>query len=409
MPEVKRKIINDPVYGFITIDHPLIFDIIRHPYYQRLRRISQMALAYLVYPGATHTRLSHSLGAYHLMRMALQELRSKGADITEEEDAAARAAILLHDIGHGPFSHTLENTLVEGVPHEEISIMIMKKMDQELNGKLQTAMRIFQGDYPKKFLHQLVSSQLDVDRMDYLNRDSFYTGVHEGVIGYDRIIKMMIVHHGELMIEEKGIHSIEKFVIARRLMYWQVYLHKTVLSAENMLIKILTRAKELAQEGETLFASPALAFFMQQKMNKNTLTAHPEFLERFFRLDDSDILSAIKVWSSHSDRVLSTLCRWLINRHLFKIKLGNNPFESSEIESGKMDICQKLKITPEESSYFIFTGTASNRAYDLTDEQINILFKNGEIRDISSVDNALINKSISIPVKKFYFCCPKEL
>lgn len=408
MAENKRKIINDPVYGFITIDHPLIFDIIQHPYYQRLRRISQMALACLVYPGAMHTRLSHSLGAYHLMRLALQELRNKGAEVTEEEDVAARMAILLHDIGHGPYSHTLENTMVEGVLHEDISSMIMERMNMEMNGNLETAIRIFRGDYPKKFLHQLVSSQLDVDRMDYLNRDSFYTGVHEGVIGYDRIIKMMIVHNDELMIEEKGIHSIEKFIIARRLMYWQVYLHKTVLSAENMLIKILTRAKELALQGEALFSSPALAFFMRQKINGTIFASHPEYLTHFCQLDDFDIMSAIKVWANHRDHVLSTLCRWLTDRQLFKIKLGNNRFETTKLEEMRKLLNKKSGFTGTELDYFIFTGIAVNRTYNTTDDNINILFKDGEVKDIASVDNALINNSISIPVKKFYFCYPKE-
>lgn len=407
MTESKRKIINDPVYGFITIDHPLIYDIIQHPYYQRLRRISQMALACLVYPGAMHTRLSHSLGAYHLMGLALQELQNKGAKVTEEESVAARIAILLHDIGHGPYSHTLENTIVEDVIHEDISALIMEKMNEEMDGDLDLAIRIFRGDYPKKFLHQLVSSQLDVDRMDYLNRDSFYTGVHEGVIGYDRIIKMMIVYNDELMVEEKGIHSIEKFIIARRLMYWQVYLHKTVLCAENMLIKIFTRAKELALHGEKLFASPALAFFMQQKTNGIIFAANPAYLAHFCQLDDFDILSAIKVWANHRDSVLSTLCRWLIERRLLKIKLSNNRFETMKLEEMREALSKKSGLTGTALDYFIFTGTAVNRTYNVTDDNINILFKNGEIKDIASVDNALINKSISIPIKKFYFCYPR--
>ena len=407
MTESKRKIINDPVYGFITIDHPLIYDVIQHPFYQRLRRISQMALACLVYPGAMHTRLSHSLGAYHLMGLALQELRNKGAEVTEEESVAARIAILLHDIGHGPYSHTLENTIVEDVIHEDISALIMEKMNEEMDGDLDLAIRIFRGDHPKKFLHQLVSSQLDVDRMDYLNRDSFYTGVHEGVIGYDRIIKMMVVHKDELMVEEKGIHSIEKFIIARRLMYWQVYLHKTVLCAENMLIKIFTRAKELTLHGEKLFASPALAFFMQQKTNGIIFAANPEYLAHFCQLDDFDILSAIKVWANHRDSVLSTLCRWLIERKLLKIKLSNSRFETMKLEEMREALSKKSGLTGTALDYFIFTGTAVNRTYNVTDDNINILFKNGEIKDIASVDNALINKSVSIPIKKFYFCYPR--
>jgi HD superfamily phosphohydrolase len=404
----KRKIINDPVYGFITIDHPLIFDVIQHPYYQRLRRILQMALAHLVYPGAMHTRLLHSLGAYHLMRLALQELRNKGVPITEEEDVASRIAILLHDIGHGPYSHTLENTIVEGVVHEDISALIMQQMNDEFQGKLDLAIRIFKGDYPKKFLHQLVSSQLDVDRMDYLNRDSFYTGVYEGVIGYDRIIKMMTVHNGELMVEEKGIHSIEKFIIARRLMYWQVYLHKTVLSAETMLVKILTRAKELSLQGEKLFATPALAFFMQQKINRATFVRQPEYLEHFCRLDDYDIMAAIKVWADHPDKVLSSLCRWLVNRRLFKIKLSTDRFSKNELQKRRNLVIEKMQLSENEATYFVFTGVATNRTYDFTNEKINILFKSGEVKDISSVENALISNTVSVPIKKFYICYPKE-
>lgn len=403
----KRKIINDPVYGFITIDHPLIFDIIQHPYYQRLRRILQMGLAHLVYPGAMHTRLLHSLGAYHLMRLALQELRDKGVEITPEEDVAARAAILLHDIGHGPFSHTLENTLAEGVIHEDISELIMEKMNRELGGRLDLAIRIFQGQYPKMFLHQLVSSQLDVDRMDYLNRDSFYTGVYEGVIGYDRIIKMLTVHEGQLMVEEKGIHSIEKFIIARRLMYWQVYLHKTVLSAENMLVKILARAKSLSLAGEKLFSSPALAFFMQQKINRAIFVSGPEYLEQFCRLDDFDIMAAIKVWGDHPDKVLGTLCRWIVDRRLFKIKLSTSRFSDGELAQYQREASRALGLNEEETAYFVFSGMAANRTYNITDEKINILFKTGEVKDISSVENALISSTVSIPIKKFYICCPK--
>lgn len=408
MAESKRKIINDPVYGFITIDHPLIFDIISHPYYQRLRRIAQMALAQLVYPGAVHTRLSHSLGAYHLMRLALQELGNKGVSITVEEDIAARIAILLHDIGHGPYSHALESTIVGGVSHEDISALIMQKLNVEFEGKLDLAIRIFKGDYPKKFLHQLVSSQLDVDRMDYLNRDSFYTGVYEGVIGYDRIIKMMTVHDGELMIEEKGIHSIEKFVIARRLMYWQVYLHKAVLSSENMLVKILGRARELSLNGEKLFASPSLAFFMQQKIHPVSFVHHPEFLDQFCRLDDFDILSAIKVWASHPDKILSLLCRWLINRKLLKVELSTSSFNKEYVKNIQERTAAKLKLSTKEMEYLVFTGTAVNRTYDINDEKINILFKNGEVKDISSVENALIGNTLSVPVKKIYICYPKN-
>lgn len=407
MPGNTRKIINDPVYGFITIDQPDIFALLQHPHYQRLRRISQMGLACLVYPGATHTRLLHSLGAYHLMRLALQELENKGIAITDEEKKAACMAILLHDIGHGPYSHTLENSIVEDITHENISALIMEKINREKHGSLDMAKEIFQGTYHKKFLHQLVSSQLDVDRMDYLNRDSFYTGVYEGVIGYDRIIKMMTVYKGELMIEEKGIHSIEKFIIARRLMYWQVYLHKTVLSAENMLIKILTRAKMLAMSGEKIFASPALAFFLQQKISRDVFIENQEYLEQFCKLDDYDIMSAIKVWADHRDKVLSMLCTWITRRNLLKIKLSTSRFEDTEIAQRQKAAQQKFSLTKEETTYFVFSGMAENRTYNFTNEKINILFKNGEIKDISSIENALISDSVSIPIKKFYICYPK--
>lgn len=398
---------NDPVYGFITIDHPLVFDIIQHPFYQRLRRIHQMAFAFLVYPGAMHSRFHHSLGAYHLMCLALLELKNKGVAITSTEETAAKIAILLHDIGHGPFSHALENTIVEGISHEELSRLLIETLNKEFGGQLTPVIDIFNDEYPRKFLHQLVSSQLDVDRMDYLNRDSFYTGVHEGVIGYDRIIKMLTVKDGELMVESKGIHSIEKFIIARRLMYWQVYLHKTVLSAENMLVKILTRAKELALAGEQLFASPALSFFMYKKVTKDDFRLHLDYLQQFCLLDDYDILGAIKVWASHSDKVLSTLCQWLINRHLFTVELATRPFDSDKVALLKEKSRVELQISEKEASYFVFTDTASNSAYNINDEKINVLFKDGTVKDISSVDNALINNTLAIPIKKFYICYPK--
>lgn len=408
MPIPNRKIINDPVYGFISIDHPLLFRVIEHPYYQRLRRISQMALAQLVYPGAVHTRLLHSLGAYHLMTLALEELQNKGISITEEEILGAKLAILLHDIGHGPYSHALESTLVENISHEEISMHIMETLNKDLDGQLDMAISIFKGEYSKKFLHQLVSSQLDVDRMDYLNRDSFYTGVYEGVIGYDRIIKMVTVHKDELMVEEKAIHSIEKFIIARRLMYWQVYLHKTVLCAENMLVKILTRAKELAQSGVSLPASHPLTYFLYNRVDKSTLNEDPEFLHKFCQLDDYDIFSAIKSWSEYPDTILQTLCNWLINRKLLKIELRSQPFEAERIQKLSERLSESMNLTYREAEYFVFTDMASNRTYNINDEKINILFKSGEVKDISSVENALISHTLSTPIKKFYICYPKQ-
>lgn len=407
MTDRKRKIVNDPVHGFITIDHPLIFSIISHPCYQRLRRIHQMALAHLVYPGAMHTRFHHSMGAFHLMSCALTELKSKGVDITEEEEVAAKMAILLHDIGHGPYSHALEHTLVEGVSHEEISQLLMQRLNREMNGALDLTLEIFNDRYAKKFLHQLVSSQLDVDRMDYLSRDSFYTGVSEGVISYDRIIKMLTVHNGELMVEEKGINSIEKFIVARRLMYWQVYLHKTVLSAENMLVQILHRAKTLAINGEELFCSPALRYFLYNKIGRVEFERDEECLTQFCLLDDYDIMGAIKVWSQHPDKVLSLLCKWLVSRELFKVTLSNEPFEGSQVTNLKEKVKQRWELTDEEAEYLVFTDTASLKAYDSIDEKINILFKDGTVRDISSVDNALVSHTLARPIKKFYICHPK--
>jgi HD superfamily phosphohydrolase len=396
-----RKIINDPVYGFITIDDPLIFEIISHPYYQRLRRIKQMALAYLVYPGAVHTRLHHALGAYHLMSLALAELRSKGVEITEKEEQAARIAILLHDVGHGPFSHALEHVLIEDIHHEELSLLIMKKLNEEFDGALRMAIDIFTNHYPKKFLHQLVSGQLDVDRMDYLTRDSFFTGVSEGVIGYDRIIKMLVVHNGELMVEEKAIYSIEKFLVARRLMYWQVYLHKTVLSAEMMLVKILERVKELSQRGdETVMTNGPLTLFLSGRVSPDMV----ENLELFTSLDDTDVVASLKAWCSHPDKVLSFLCNAVLNRKLFKVKLQADPISPEMLQEKKMLSAEKAGINIDESAYLAFTGEAVNRLYDPYDEHINILFKDGSVRNISQVDNALIHENLSRPVKKFYIC-----
>jgi len=396
-----RKIINDPVYGFITIDDPLILSIIAHPYYQRLRRIHQMAFAHLVYPGAVHSRLHHSLGAYHLMSCAINELKNKGTIITPEEELGARIAILLHDIGHGPYSHALENELIHGVHHEAISLLIMKKMNEEYNGQLQTAIDIFTDSYPKHFLHQLISGQLDVDRMDYLSRDSFFTGVSEGVISYDRILKMLVVKNDELMIEEKGIYSIEKFLVARRLMYWQVYLHKAVMSAEMLLVKIIRRAKDLIKKGmPTIAATEALNFFLNNP-DQRSIEKH---LDLFCNMDDYDVMCTIKNWSTHPDKILSTLSRCLVDRKLFKIKLQAEPFDEKTIKEKKCKVIEYLGISEEESGYFVFTGEAINTTYDPTDERINILFKDGAIKDISKIDNALIHQQLSGPVKKYYIC-----
>jgi len=396
-----RKIINDPVYGFITIDHPLILSIIAHPYYQRLRRIHQMAFAHLVYPGAVHSRLHHSLGAYHLMSCALMELKNKGTTITPEEELGAKVAILLHDIGHGPYSHALENELISHVNHEEISLLIMQIMNEEYSGQLQTAIDIFRNNYPKHFLHQLVSGQLDVDRMDYLSRDSFFTGVTEGVISYDRILKMLVVKNDELMIEEKGIYSIEKFLVARRLMYWQVYLHKTVMAAEMLLVKIIRRAKYLLKKNvSTAAATEALNFFLTNPDHQSI----KDHLDLFCNLDDYDVMCTIKNWSNHPDKILSTLSRCLVDRKLFKIKIQAETFDEKSIREKKCEVIERLQITEEEAAYFVFTGEATNTTYDLRDERINILFKDEVVKDISKIDNALIHQQLAGPVKKYYIC-----
>jgi len=397
-----RKIINDPVFGFITIDNALIFNIISHPCYQRLRRINQMAFAHLVYPGAVHSRLHHSLGAYHLMNSALHELKNKGIEISVEEEEAAKIAILLHDIGHGPYSHALENVLIKGVDHETLSLLLMRDLNNEMNGQLEIAINIFTNNYHKPFLHQLVSGQLDVDRMDYLTRDSFFTGVSEGSIGYDRILKMLTVYEGNLMIEEKGIYTTEKFLVSRRLMYWQVYLHKTVLSAEKMLIKIIERAKDLlTMKVEVPAASLTLDFFLQMSQTSEPIGKH---LDKFCLLDDYDVLATIKNWMFHPDKILSLLCRSLVNRQLFKVKLQTIPFERAWVTDIQNAICNRLTITEEEAGYFLFEGQAQNTTYDPSDERINILFRDGTVKDISQVDNALIHHNLANPVKKFYIC-----
>lgn len=357
-----------------------------------------MAFAHLVYPGAMHSRLHHSLGAYHLMCNAVAELKAKGVAIDKEEELGVKMAILLHDIGHGPYSHALENVLIRGVHHEQLSLAIMHALNKEFDGQLETAIRIFTNEYPKAYLHSLVSGQLDMDRMDYLTRDSFFTGVSEGVIGYDRILKMLTVHEGKLMVEEKAIYSIEKFLVSRRLMYWQVYLHKTVLSAEKMLVRILERARELVRAGEALSSfSPVLDRFLGQE-------AVEIDLDQFCLLDDFDVMSAVKRWMFHSDRVLAILSRGLINRRLLKVKFQATPYDAHYVEELRSDISRMLAVGAAEARYFVFTGEAVNTTYDPADEKINILFKNGSVRDISQVDNAVIHQTLSSPVKKFYLC-----
>lgn len=402
----KNKIINDPIYGFITLERGIIFDLIEHPYFQRLRRITQLGLSYLVYPGAYHTRFHHALGCMFLMKKAIQQIRNKGHEITEKEAEALKIAILLHDIGHGPFSHALENSIVNNISHEHLSSLFMNKLNEEFNGKLDLAIKIFNNKHPKKFLHQLVSSQLDMDRLDYLKRDSFFTGVTEGNIGTERIINMLDVVKDKLVIEEKGIYSIEKFLIARRLMYWQVYLHKTVLSAENTLIKILKRAKNLIQKGEPLSSSKSLGLFLKKNYNLNDFTKNQELLEVFSNLDDHDIYSCIKDWQCHSDIILSYLCKSILNRKPLKIKIQNTIFSEQIVEKIKQETKNKLKINEEEVQYMVFTEKVSNNAYQYSKDRLNILMKNGDIKDISDASDQFNIEALNKTVNKYFLCYP---
>ncbi len=405
-PNNKKKLINDPVYGFITIPDELIFDIIQHPYFQRLRRISQLGLTNLVYPGALHTRFHHVLGAMHLMNLAINTIRRKGHEITPEEEQAVLLAILLHDIGHGPFSHSLEYDIVKGVTHEQISGFFIQELSKKLDGKLDLTLLIFNNKHPKKFLHQLVSSQLDMDRLDYLNRDSFYTGVSEGIIGSDRLIEMLNVKDGNLVLEEKGIYSAEKFIVARRIMYWQVYLHKTVTAAEQMLIHIMKRAKEISSRGMVLFASPSLSYFLQNDIQLDDFKNRTETLVHFSKLDDYDILSAIKVWQESDDKVLSFLCKRLINRELFKIEIAKESFSEERIQQEKDIAKQKFEFNDEELEYIIFHRKQTNNAYNKKKEKINILLKNGEIIDIAKASDNLNINALAQPVDKYCLCYP---
>ncbi|MFN8323327.1 MAG: HD domain-containing protein [Chitinophagales bacterium] len=405
----KRKIFNDPVHGFITIPHELVFDVIEHPYFQRLRRIKQLGLSEYVYPGAIHTRFHHALGAFHLMRKALSMLKIKGIKITEEEELAAEIAILLHDIGHGPFSHTLEKCLIADVHHEDISKIYMKKLNEHFKGKLNLAIQIFEGTYRKKFLHQLVSSQLDVDRLDYLARDSFFTGVNEGAISYERMIEMMNVKNDEIVIEEKGIYSIESFIIARRLMYWQVYLHKTVLCVEQMMVKAIERAKELITAGEKLDASPALAFFLNQKIRLKDFEKDPKVLHHYSQLDDVDIFSAFKYWQHHPDKVLRMLCEAILERKLFKIEISNKAFPYKKIKDLNERAMKKYKLNEEEAGYLVFSDSTSNYAYNPTEDKINVLVNKTEVVDIAQASDQLNISVLSVPVTKYYVFYPKSL
>jgi HD superfamily phosphohydrolase len=401
-----KKIFNDPVYGFITIPYDILLTVIDHPYFQRLRRIKQLGLSHLVYPGALHTRFHHAMGCTHLMQQAIDTLRSNGHEITEDEAKGVLLAILLHDIGHGPFSHGLEHSIVQHMNHEKISLILMDALNEELNGELNTAIAIFKNEYPKKFLHQLVSSQLDMDRLDYLKRDSFYSGVSEGVVSNQRIIKMLNIVNDELVIEEKGIYSIEKFIVARRLMYWQVYLHKTVISAEFLLVRILERAKYLASQDEVLFATPAFDLFLFNEIGEEEFK-NPEVMEAFAQLDDFDIMTSVKVWCNHSDVVLSTLSEMLVNRDLLKVKLQKEPFSEEAIEDLKKKVSADFGISMEEANYFVFTNWIENNAYNPASDKINIRYKDGSVKDITEASDNLNIQALAQPVRKYYLCYPK--
>ena len=400
----KRKIINDPVHGFITIYNELIFDLMEHPFFQRLRRIKQLGMSHLVYPGANHTRFHHAIGAMHLMQKAISELLKKGIEISEEEKEGVVIAILLHDIGHGPFSHTLEHSLLKNVHHEEVSLLFMKRLDKEFEGRLGLAIEIFTDKYPKKFLHQLVSSQLDMDRLDYLQRDSYFTGVSEGVVGSERIIKMLHVVNNELVIIEKGIYSIENFISARRIMYWQVYMHKTVVSSEYMLRCTLKRAKVLFEAGEDLFATPSLKLFLSQDFIMEDFVNNDNLLNHFSQIDDSDIISAIKVWQNSNDKILKLLSTNLIQRKLYKTIISKDPFSDEKIKSETQKIRRELGISEIDLKYFFTTDKLINSAYNKQFKQIKIVNRKGEVIDLTKASDNFNISALSSPVEKYYLC-----
>ncbi len=409
-----KKILNDPIYGFITVPHPVVLRLIDHPWFQRLRYIRHLGLSHLVFPGALHTRFPHALGAMHLMGQAIGTLRGKGHAISEEEALGAHIAILLHDVGHGPFSHTLEHSLVDGIGHEAISALVMDELNAEMGGALAIGLAIFRYEYPHHFLHQLVSGQLDVDRMDYLNRDSFYTGVSEGVIGGDRIIKMLEVVNdptapalrSKLVVEEKGIYSIEKFLVARRLMYWQVYLHKTVVAAECMLQEALRRARHLASTGTVVFGSPALQRFLRTPHAREAFH-DPAVLHDFLKLDDHDIMGAVKVWADHPDKVLGTVCKDLVGRHTYRIRLQDKPWDADRITRIKEAVARRTGVSLEECSHFVLTDRVVNNAYDPSQNRIELLYKDGSLRDIADASDNLGIQALSRPVEKWYLALPR--
>ena len=403
----KKKIINDPIYGFISIPDEFIFDVIEHPYLQRLRRISQLGLSHLVYPGAVHTRFQHVIGAMHLMGKAIAVLRKKGHTISDEEKRAVLLAILLHDIGHGPFSHALEYDIVKSVTHENISAYFIERLEKYFGSDLMLALTIFEDNYHKPFLHQLVSSQLDMDRLDYLNRDSFFSGVSEGIIGSDRLIEMLAVHDGNLVLEEKGIYSVEKFIVARRLMYWQVYLHKTVVAAEYMLVYALRRAKSLARIGTPVFSSPALSFFLEKDVLKADFEQNEEVLEKFAALDDYDILQSLKVWSTNADPTLRFLSTSIVDRNLFKIEISKTPFTKNDISEVKSRLSLDQRFKDQDLSYLVFSDKLTNKAYNQEFQNINVLLKSGEIIDLSQASDNLNISALARPVEKYFLCYPR--
>jgi HD superfamily phosphohydrolase len=406
----KRKIINDPVHGFIIVPTDFIFDLLEHPYLQRLRRIKQLGLTSFVYPGATHTRFQHALGAVHLMGLAIDNIRQKGTSITDEEAEAAAAAILLHDIGHGPFSHALEESIIADLTHEDLSLLLMNDLNKEFDGKLAMALDIFNNKHPKKFLHQLVSGQLDMDRMDYLMRDSFYAGVAEGTIGTERIIKMLNVVDDQLVVEAKGIYSIEKFLIARRLMYWQVYFHKTVIAAENLLVQLLRRAKEVSASDPRLYATPSLGYFLKNPVRPENLGEfQSEILARFIHLDDDDIMVSAKSWSGHPDALLSRLAGNLIRRKLPRVKISDLPFEESQLVALREAARQQYDLSEGESNYLVFAGLIANKAYSAVTDTIKIIYNTGELKDLSEASDIFHLQNLMETKKKYFLCYPKDL
>jgi uncharacterized protein len=405
----KRKIINDPVHGFIILPTPFIFDLLEHPYVQRLRRIKQLGLTSLVYPGATHTRFQHALGAAHLMSLAIENIRQKGTTITDEEAEAVTVAILLHDIGHGPFSHALEESMIANVSHEELSLLLMNNLNVEFGGKLDMALSIFRNRYPKKFLHQLVSGQLDMDRMDYLLRDSFFAGVVEGTIGTERIIKMLNVSDDQLVVEAKGIYSIEKFLIARRLMYWQVYFHKTVIAAENLLVKLLQRARKLAETDPDLPATPGLGYFLRNIITRENMeTRKSEILGYFTHLDDDDVMVSAKLWVDHSDRLISLLAGNLLRRTLPRVRIADTPFPEDEINQLRKSAAERYQLGEADSSYLVYAGTISNKAYSATTDTIKILYNSGEVKDLAEASDIFQIQNLNETRKKYFICYPKD-